>query len=290
MPQALARKGEAAFLSDRAVRLGLPMLIFGYLLSPLTHALAAGARGEDGLATFIQMIAGSHFDLGPLWFNQALLLFALIWVFTPRLNRLDRLLARIPGPHTGIALAIALWIVLAFVLRLAVPVGKNVFGMQLGYFASYLILFFGGAWGAQHRLLERITLHQALPWIVLSLLCFPTLWIYAGRSGAFSTNLWTGGWHIAALLYAAWEPLVATGVIVGALAIARRLYPVGKPWLTRLAKRSYTRLHHPSAHRRRHQLGRARLAATAAQRFVIAAPIACILSFVHRRCTGTRPD
>lgn len=239
MPEGLTRKGPSTYVGDRLYRLGLPMLLFGFLLAPLTRALVEGAQGGAFLGALWPQIVHGHFDLGPLWFNLALLMGAAVWLLTPRLTFLEGLLKRIPGPHTGIALAATAWAALAFVLRLAVPVGENIIGLQIGYFASYIILFFGGAWAAQHQLLERVTRRQALPWIILSVISFPTLWIFAALSGAFSSDVWRGGWHIAALVYAVWEPLVATGVIVGALAFARRMYPVGKPWLSRLSKASY---------------------------------------------------
>ena len=280
MPQGLARKGVAAYVSDRAIRLGVPILLFGYFLAPFTRALAIGAQGGEVLPTFVTLIGRSDFDLGPLWFNQALIIGTLIWVFTPRMTRLENLLNRLSGPHTGIALAVLTWIALAFVLRLAVPAGQSVIGMQIGYFASYIILFFGGAWAAQHHLLERVSRRHALPWVIISLLSFPTLWIYASRSGAFSTEIWRGGWNLAALVYAAWEPLVATGIIVGALAFARRRYPVGKPWISRLSKASYAAfiIHPPIA------VACSGLihdwASTAATRFLLAGPLACLIAFI----------
>ena len=279
MPQGLARKGVAAYVSDRAIRLGVPIFLFGYFLDPLTNALATGAKSGDVVGDLLMRIQRNDFGLGPLWFNQALMIGALVWIFTPRQTGIDRLLNRLPGPHTGIALAALAWAALAFILRLIVPVGQNVIGMQLGYFASYIILFFGGAWAEQHQLLERISHRHALPWVIISLVSFPSLWIYAGRSGAFSTDIWRGGWNVAALVYAAWEPLVAVGIIVGALAFARRLYPVGRPWMTRLAKASYAAfIIHPPVVVAGSWLVRD-WASTPALRFLLAGPLACLISF-----------
>ena len=280
LPQGLARKGKAAYLRDRVRRLGLPILIFACVLSPITRALAAGAHGGDVLASLLASLAGGGFDLGPLWFNLALLFGTSIWIFTPHLRWLEQPLCRLSRPHAGIALALVVWASLAFMLRLIVPVGQNVIGMQLGYFASYIILFFGGAWAAQYRLLEQVSRRHALPWLAVSLVSFPTLWIFAAFSGAFSSDVWRGGWHIAALVYAVWEPLLATGIIVGTLAFARRWYRVDKPWMTRLAKASYAAfiIHPPIA------VGCSWLvhdwAGTTALRFLLAGALACLLAFV----------
>ena len=45
-PGSLARKGTAGFLTDRAIRLGLPVLFFGLVLGPLTVALALAPLSE----------------------------------------------------------------------------------------------------------------------------------------------------------------------------------------------------------------------------------------------------
>jgi len=280
MPLGLARKGAAAYVSDRAIRLGVPILLFGYFLAPLTRALAVGAHGGEVMTSFVTLISQNDFDLGPLWFNQALIIGTLIWVFTPRMTRLENLLDRLPGPHAGIALAALAWAALAFVLRLVIPAGQNVIGMQIGYFASYIILFFGGAWAAHSRLFEQVSRRHALPWIVVSFVSFPMLWVYIAISGALSSDMWRGGWNVAALVYTVWEPLVAAGIIVGALAFARRGYPVGKPLIGRLAKASYAAFitHPPIA------VACSWLvhdwAGTAAMRFLLAGPLACLLAFV----------
>lgn len=279
MPRALANKGEAVYLGDRALRLGVPILLFGYFLAPLARALAVGARGGDFLGSLVTGIGNSSFDLGPLWFNQALLIGTLIWIFLPHLTSVFKWPRWSLAPHLSIAVAVVGCGLLAFSLRLAVPVGQNVLGMQIGYFASYLILFFGAAWGAQERLLERVTLRHALPWLLVSLLTFPVLWIYALRTGAFSTEVWRGGWNMAAGLYALWEPLVATGIIMTSLALVRRWYVVDRPWIMRLAKSSYaTFVVHPPIAVACSWLVQD-WAATHALRFFLAGPLSCILSF-----------
>lgn len=279
MPQTLIRKGQAAYLGDRALRLGVPILLFGYFLAPLTSALSDGAQGGDFLGSLVTKIGNSNFDLGPLWFNQALLIGTLIWVFLPRLTSVFRWPRESLGLHPSIATAALGCGLLAFCLRLAVPVGHNVIGMQIGYFASYLILFFGGAWGAQDRLLERVTWRYAWLWLLVSLLIFPVLWIYALHSGAFSSEIWRGGWNLAALVYAIWEPLVATGIILTSLALARRWYVVARPWVARLAKLSYvTFVIHPPVAVACSWLVQD-WAGTHALRFLLAAPLSCILSF-----------
>ena len=46
-PRAVERHGAGAYLRERALRLGLPLIVYFLLLSPVTMALAATARGRD---------------------------------------------------------------------------------------------------------------------------------------------------------------------------------------------------------------------------------------------------
>lgn len=280
MPASIARKGELAYLGERLLRLWLPLLLFGFLLEPLTRALADAANGGDLLVTLGQLVAQNTFGHGPLWFNQALLVFTLAWIYLSRQHAASLPDTKSLPLHPTIALATLGCGALAFCLRLVVPCGQNVFGMQIGYCASYLILFFGGAWAARERLLERVTWRQARPWLLVSLATLPTLWIAALLRGLTDSPLWRGGWNSAALHYAFWEPLVAVGIIMASLALARRGYRRDVPWVKRAASASYAAfvVHAP--------VGVAcswlvrDWSPSFLLRFVLAAGFSCILSFV----------
>src|SRR6516165_217128 len=74
-PGSLERKGYARFLNDRFLRLGLPLLAFSLILGPLTVALVTAAEGKGFWSTFVWLWSHRQFINGPLWFNQALLIF-----------------------------------------------------------------------------------------------------------------------------------------------------------------------------------------------------------------------
>jgi glucans biosynthesis protein C len=77
-PASADRKGLLAFSKDRLVRLGIPLVVFIYLLSKVPIYLAASAR-QDVHLPFFQFV-GRYFmkaiDAGPTWFLAVLLLFA----------------------------------------------------------------------------------------------------------------------------------------------------------------------------------------------------------------------
>lgn len=278
-PGSLARKGETAYLGERLWRLGFPILIFGHLLQPVTVALSRAAQGSDFWATLQMLFAQGEFGLGPLWFNQALILFAVAWCFAPRVR--VAFLARCwPAHfHAQVAALVVLTSLFAFVLRLAVPVGQNLVGMQIGYFVSYIVLFVTGALVARNRLLESITWRQARPWLVVSAVTFPTLWAYAIFGGAFEGSSWRGSWSLPALCYAAWEPFVAAGILLGMLAFFRTWQGSRAALCRRMGEASFIAfiVHAPLAVAASWMVKD--LAAQPMLRFLLAAPLACLASF-----------
>ena len=278
-PKSLARKGETAYLGERLWRIGFPMLIFGHLLQPVTIALSRAADGSDFWLTLQMLFARNEFGLGPLWFNQALILFAVVWCFAPRCQTgfLSRLWPT--NFHAQVALLALLTSLFAFALRLAVPVGQNLIGMQIGYFASYSVLFVTGALAARNRLLENITWRQAWPWLVVSALSFPTLWAYAIFGGAFNGSDWRGSWSLPAACYATWEPFVAAGIILGMLAFFRSWRGNGSAFCQRLGNASFIAfvIHAPLVVAASWLVQD--LAAQHFARFLLAAPLACLAAF-----------
>ncbi|TNF54237.1 MAG: acyltransferase, partial [Burkholderiales bacterium] len=152
-PGALQRKGPGRFLRERLVRLGVPVLVFGCLLGPLTVQLARGVDVAQ-LQWHFFPAQGWNFVMGPLWFCWALLLFSVAFVGL-ELARVRVWLDAVPGTATWIGSAVGVGLA-AFVVRLVFPVGDNVVGLQLGYFVSYVFLFAMGCMAARHRLLERV--------------------------------------------------------------------------------------------------------------------------------------
>ena len=214
-PTSLARKGVPAFLRDRLVRLGLPLLVFGFMLGPFTESLAASARGGAVLEGWLARMAQGRFVIGPLWFALALLLFAIGFVAWRRLRAPSGAAARpVPGHAAWLAAALAVG-GSALLVRQFVPVGVDVMGLQLGYFASYVFLFALGCAAWPSRWLQAIERRHALPWAWISLAALPLLFAVAAVSGGLSGRPvdFNGGWSLPAVAYAFWEPLVAWGVI-----------------------------------------------------------------------------
>lgn len=214
-PGALARKGPGRFLQERLLRLGVPLLVFGFILGPLTAALAGIASGTNVWDQWLAMLSQGRFIIGPLWFALALLIFAAVFMLLQVVRPLARTTSRaVPGPVSWLAAALGVGAT-ALAIRQVVPVGKDVWGLQLGYFASYIFLFALGCAAAAPRWLEQVSRRHALAWTWLSLAFIPLLFVVAALSGGLSGKPvnFNGGLSLPAITYAFWEPLVAWGVI-----------------------------------------------------------------------------
>lgn len=226
-PASLVRKGARAFVRDRLMRLGLPLLVFGFVLGPLTVALAGVPAGRGVADAWLGLLARGTFVIGPLWFAWALLIFSLAFAGWRRVRpepAPDPARA-IPSSAVWLAAAIAVGAA-ALALRQVVPVGQDVLGLQLGYFASYVFLFVLGAVASRHRWLEQVDRRQAVLWGGVALATLPLLFVAAALAGALDGRPvdFSGGLGMPAVVYAFWEPLVAWGIIAGLLVIFRRRF------------------------------------------------------------------
>ncbi|MBI3368969.1 MAG: acyltransferase family protein, partial [Burkholderiales bacterium] len=244
-PGALARKGGWRFAGERLLRLGVPLAVFGWLIGPMTIALAQTVRGKPFADTLLGLGQRGVFEVGPLWFAEALLILAALLLLWPAAQRLitrpDRADAPFPARRT-------LWIAalgtgaVAFGLRLIWPVGWSIGGLQLGYFASYVLLFVAGCLAATPRWLEDIPATARAHWRRVAWLALPVLPVLALLGGKVLPPALLGppegGWNLPALTYALWEPLIAWGVILGMLARCAQ-WRVTAPWARALARRAY---------------------------------------------------
>ena len=238
-PGAIDRYSAAGFLRERLVRLGLPLLVFGFVLGPIAIALAQTVRGHPFVETLLTLFSHATFNLGPPWFCWALILFSVLIVLWRAILGM-RYARAFPSNRALLWAALGVGSA-AFLLRLVWPVGVNVFGLQLGYFASYVLLYAAGCLASRERLLSRIPDAQARLWIKGAAVAFPVLPAasllaghVAGLRGSFD-----GGRSAPAVIYAVWEPFVAWGVILHLLRFFQRRFAEPGKIATALGRRAF---------------------------------------------------
>jgi surface polysaccharide O-acyltransferase-like enzyme len=166
--------------------------------------------------------------------------------------------------------------VAALALRSVWPVGVNVWGLQMGYFASYVLLFAFGCMAASAHWLERLPQARVRTWWRISLITLPMLAIlyFLGLAVPELRG------RVLQVAYAFWEPLVAWGICLKLLqSFQRRFTTLNDLWRA-LARRAYAIfiVHPPVVVAV--ALAWREVPANPLLKFVVTGSISCVLCFV----------
>jgi peptidoglycan/LPS O-acetylase OafA/YrhL len=243
-PASLERKGYRRFIGDRFQRLGLPLLGFMLILGPLTAAIAHFA--DTGHFWRVFPYLARHFILipGPLWFAEGLLIFCLaycVWrrMFGDPLTATDRTPRRVPRGRTWLLSALLTGIA-ALAIRQFVPVGVNIAALQLGYFATYVVLFGIGIAAWRYDWIGQLNWKNARTGVYAFVIAVPLMPLGAVVARVtHSKGDFAGGLAWQAILYALWEPFVAWGLIAAWLLFMRRFGNAPSTFWSWLNRRAY---------------------------------------------------
>lgn len=242
VPASLEKKGPGAFLIDRLKRLGIPLVVYIFLLHPITIKLIhpemslAGYYGRGLL----------EFDFinwtGPLWFVLTLMVFSFACIpFANRLRTARQAAAGSPLSAAWFWLLISVITLGAFALRLAFPIGTAVANLQFCYFSAYFVLFAVGVVAGTQRGFERISYTSAKRWLIAAFAVGIPLWFSAALVGGAAqgrTDM-NGGLNAGAFLNALWESFFCVAFIAALLGIAREKLNFQKPWMRFLSDNTF---------------------------------------------------
>jgi len=224
--KSLARKGVIAFIKERLFRLGLPLLIYVFIVSPFTLFILLKFYPENTfLENYKQYITSFEWlgATGPLWFAQVLLILCIIYailrtcVFKPlKLKNVSTVI---------IIFTIIITSIIAFLIRLIFPVGTSYLNLQFSYFASYIVMFIAGIIIGENDLWENVTDKKNVKWFIVTLITTMPLWgavmIFGGAADEGLTKF-NGGFHWQNLAFALWESFMAIGFSIGLIAFFRK--------------------------------------------------------------------
>lgn len=224
-PASLARKGLRKFLSERALRLGVPMLFFVLALSPFVEYVDPDNIGWDrGFASFVLEIWWPPVP-GPTWFLGVLLVFSAgyalarsIWPRHPSVS--------MPLRPRHLAVAMGLAAVATYLVRLATPLGDEVWHLAIAQAPGWVIGFSIGILGAERGWFDPIDLtivRMARSAGVVAIALTTTVLVVAGVMGA-DLEVFAGG--------GSWQSLIVS-MLEGVLVVAMPL------WLLDVFRRRY---------------------------------------------------
>jgi glucan biosynthesis protein C len=154
----LERKGPRRFTTERLVRLGVPLVAYTFLVSPVLEYVDY-RENEGGTGAFWPFVRDQVWSLapGPTWFLEALLVFSLMYALWRTVRPAAEPPSREPLRGTQVA-AVALAIsVTSFTAHLAFPIGSEQFHVQLGMFPQYVILFSLGVAAGRRGWLDTLS-------------------------------------------------------------------------------------------------------------------------------------
>ncbi len=218
VPPAFDRKDPARFLRDRAIRLGLPSLLYMVVIGPSNIYFLLGARHRGrSYASFLG-------ESGPLWFCLALLILCLIYAgVRVVVRRAATTEDWLPANRHVILLMLAI-ATATFLVRIVQPIGTAVWNMQLCFFSQYVLLFMAGLHASRHGWLQRIPHRFGMRWLAISLGGGGAMWfailVIATRL-SWRTSSFDGGFNWRSALLCTWESFFCVGVCLGLIVIFR---------------------------------------------------------------------
>ncbi|MGC7871042.1 acyltransferase family protein [Desulfosporosinus sp. SYSU MS00001] len=233
-PGSFERRGPGAFLKDRLLRLGVPTLIYVFILSPIARI---GTHG------FVVITTAGLFALGPMWFAVMLLVFDLGYLAwrTVVKNRPERPvpenLTMLTFPRVALfTLALA---AVSYLFRVAVPYGIPVLEFpSLGYLPQYLSFFLIGMLALRQDWLRTVSGSLGKIGFVLAVLASVILFPAAVFIGKGSPWIGHGTWQSA--VFALWDSVFAVGMSLALVTFFRHYFNGGKKIGRFLSHHSFT--------------------------------------------------
>ncbi len=229
-PGSYERRGAGAFLKGRLLRLGVPLIVWVFVLNPLA-SIGLYLEPVPRIPGSLTWEAYPHLlGLGPLWFVALLLIFDAgyaAWRMLPQ--------QRTPTPprppsqptYASIVLFILGLTLSSYLLRIIVPIGQPVNLMlpflsfpSLAYFPQYLSFFVVGMVAYRRNWLQTMPGSMGIVGVVAAVVAFVLLFplaFFGGLGGQF-----LGGGHWQSAVYALWDSIMAVGLCLGMITLFRR--------------------------------------------------------------------
>jgi len=251
--RSISHRNSQTFLSQRLVRLGIPILLFVYVISPILqlsfrwviYDILPGF--ESVVYTYKQIEFGR--DLGPMWFIMLLLIFSILLIVFQ--NNLIKFSSRIKIPYRYITL-LAAFIVgfLTFLVRVQLPVGTvyKPLNLQIPHLVQYIFMFFIGALSYSagwEKNTTSISLKFWFPFTIGLIIAMPIIfYLVGGASGNVTSAL--GGFTWQSLVFSLWEMIFCVSMTATLLGFFSKFFDKGNKITRELASSSYaTYIFHP---------------------------------------------
>jgi surface polysaccharide O-acyltransferase-like enzyme len=224
------RKGFSGFVRDRFVRLGLPTLLYMFVIGPLTQYFLSWTWGNGGFAhQWLLHLADGEWlsETGPMWFCAALLVFSIVYGLIRLTGWTENRLEFRDTRRHGAALTafVAVMAISTFLVRVVLTEETSVLNMHPGDFPQYILMFAAGAFGFRGAWMTTLPERLAVRWgafaLAFAVPLFAGLILFGGGLQG-ETARYAGGFNPVSAGKCLWEALVCVAMGLLMLAVYRR--------------------------------------------------------------------
>jgi glucan biosynthesis protein C len=257
-PGSYDRKGPGSFLKDRLLRLGIPLIIFVFVLSPISSiGYWLMPASLTGITTPLTWQVYPHLlGTGPMWFVAILLIFTFGYAAWRRLtrNRTSSSMSRSSLPsYLRIGIFILVLALVSYLVRIIVPLGQevNLFGdflsfPTIAYLPQYLSFFVIGTVASRHNWFRTLPSSMGVVGFVIAVVAGVFLFPLAFSGHLFSLELTPalanslGNGHWQSAVYTLWDSTFAVGICLGVITLFRCFFDGQDRFGRFLSQHSYT--------------------------------------------------
>ena len=231
-PGSFDRKGLGAFLKDRLVRLGVPLVTFLFVLNPIS--LIGYCQLPISLTGITSPLSWREYPKmmgkGPLWFVAMLLIFDFgyaAWRSAARRQPMQRVSA--PPGYLAIGAFVVGLALASYLMRIVFPLDKSIAGFPtptFGYLPQYLSFFVLGTAASRGNWFRTLSGEKGKIGLAASLaatvLLLPiALTGFSPKLADAARNV-VGRGHWQSAVYALWDSTVSVGMCLGMITLFRR--------------------------------------------------------------------
>jgi glucan biosynthesis protein C len=215
IPGSLDRKSQGQFWKDRLLRLGLPLVVFTWILSKVPIYINGLANGSANLSfgEFFRTNFWNNIDTGPTWFLFVLLIFSLgysLWRLGHRSVEIEK--KQLPVPSTAVLLGFAgVMAAGIFIASQFWYIGEfyhamNFTYLQYAFFPQYILMFLAGILAYRNDWLKRLPggILKKWSWIALASLVFLPLLFGLGGAASGDFDSYKTGMHWQSIATCLW--------------------------------------------------------------------------------------
>jgi glucan biosynthesis protein C len=237
VPGSVERKGVGKYVKDRLVRLGIPLVLFALLVSPIMEYVKAATVYHSNPASLpvfaLDYWTSLEFAPGPLWFVEVLLVFTLVyvlgrailsWIKGPAANSAPTTVKK-PLSQAWILAFILIVAPLNYIIRIFSPIGDEWQHIQLAFMPQYILMFAAGILAYRRGWLPDLSAGVRKTWSIISvvaMLALPVIMVACGvteDAGPISGGL---TWQSAVLC--TWEAIYCAAMSIMLLNVFQRRF------------------------------------------------------------------